>query len=143
MALVVVLLAPLRSLPSQSCFGRAASGDRRRTVDWKRLSYALRASRYDAGFVLVTASSAVFLSVEFSILIGVPFSILMYIPRAALLHWSELVVSADRVIRDRLRGDPPCNTMAFSTWKANYFSGGPGPGPLLRAAKAANKGRER
>ena len=49
-------------------------------IDWQRLRYALRASRYDAGLVVVTALAAVFVSVEFSILIGVALSILMFVP---------------------------------------------------------------
>ena len=49
-------------------------------IDRRRLLRALRASRYDAGLVLVTAFAAVFVSVEFSILIGVAISILMFVP---------------------------------------------------------------
>ena len=64
-----------------------------RLVDWKRLKYAVRASRYDALLVAVTAFSAIFISVEFSILIGVALSILLFVPRAALLRFSELTVS--------------------------------------------------
>jgi hypothetical protein len=60
-----------------------------RLVDWKRLSYAMRASRYDAALVLVTAFSAIFISVEFSILIGVALSILMFVPRASVRTWGN------------------------------------------------------
>ena len=49
-------------------------------IDWQRLRDALRASRFDAGLVLVTALAAVFVSVELSILIGVALSIVMFVP---------------------------------------------------------------
>jgi len=48
-----------------------------RLIDWHRLFYALRASRYDAGLVLATAFAAVFISVAFSILIGLALSIFL------------------------------------------------------------------
>ncbi len=51
-----------------------------RLIDWRRLGYAVRASRFDAGLVLVTAFAAVFISVDVSILIGVGLSILMFVP---------------------------------------------------------------
>ena len=110
-ALTVVALAPFaRYIPKASLAGLLLV-TAVRLVDWKRLSYAMRASRYDAALVLVTAFSAIFISVEFSILIGVALSILMFVPRASLLRWTELVVSSDRVIRERLPEDPPCTAM--------------------------------
>jgi hypothetical protein len=42
-----------------------------RLIDWKRLGYAIRASRFDSILVFVTAFAAIFISVEDSILIGV------------------------------------------------------------------------
>jgi SulP family sulfate permease len=38
-----------------------------RLIDWKRLGYAIRASRFDAALV---AATAIFISVEDSILVG-------------------------------------------------------------------------
>ncbi len=79
-ALVVLLFAPLaRFIPKAALAGIllvTAAG----LIDRRRLLRALRASRYDAGLVLVTAFAAVFVSVEFSILIGVAISILMFVP---------------------------------------------------------------
>ena len=82
-----------------------------RLVDWKRLRSALGASRYDAGLVLLTAFAAVFISVEFSILIGVGISILLFVPRAAKLRSSELIVSEEAVVRERVLSDPECTGM--------------------------------
>jgi anti-anti-sigma regulatory factor len=83
----------------------------------------MRASRYDAALVLVTAFSAIFISVEFSILIGVALSILMFVPRAALLRWTELVVSSDRVVRERLPEDRPCTAMVLYDLEGELFFG--------------------
>lgn len=122
-ALVVVLFAPLaRYLPKAALSGLllvTAAG----LIDWPRLRYAVRASRYDAGLVLATAFAAVFLSVEFSILIGTLLSFIMYVPRAARLQATELVVSADRVLRDRQPTDAPCTAMILFDLEGELFFG--------------------
>ncbi len=92
-------------------------------IDRKRLSYALRASRYDASLVLATACVAVFVGVEWSILIGTALSILLYVPRAARLHATELAMSSDRVVRDRLPTDAPCNRMLLFDLEGELFFG--------------------
>src|SRR5580698_8274532 len=122
-ALVVVALAPFARYIPKSALAGLLLVTAVRLVDWKRLSYAMRASRYDAGLVLVTAFSAVFISVEFSILIGVTLSILMFVPRASLLRLNELVVGSDRVIRERLPEDPPCTAMMLYDLAGELFFG--------------------
>jgi SulP family sulfate permease len=70
-----------------------------RLIDWKRLGYAVRASRFDAILVFVTAFAAIFISVEDSILIGVAISLLLFViwfealqMRAHLFSlWQQLV----------------------------------------------------
>jgi SulP family sulfate permease len=122
-AVVVLLFAPsARYIPKAALAGLLLV-TAARLIDWKRLSYAVRASRYDAGLVFVTAFSAVFISVEFSILIGVALSFLLFVPRAALLRWSELVVSSERVVRERLADDPPCNAMLLYDLEGELFFG--------------------
>jgi SulP family sulfate permease len=122
-ALVVVLLAPLsRFVPKAALAGIlvvTAAG----LVDRRRLLWALRASRFDAGLVLTTALAAVFVSVESSILIGVALSILMFVPRAARLKATELAVSAERTIRDRQPSDPCCNRMVLLDLEGEFFFG--------------------
>src|SRR5262249_29988956 len=121
-ALIVSVLAPLaRYVPRASLAGLlfvTAAG----LVDWARLRYALRASRYDAGLVLATAAAAVFVSVEFSLLIGVALSILLYVPRAARLHATELVLD-DGVVRERRPGEPPGAGMALFDLEGELFFG--------------------
>ncbi|MGA7218193.1 MAG: SulP family inorganic anion transporter [Candidatus Sulfotelmatobacter sp.] len=122
-ALVVMAFAPFaRYIPKASLAGLLMV-TAVRLVDWKRLRYAVRASRYDAGLVAVTAFSAIFISVEFSILIGVALSILMFIPRASSLRLSELTVSSDRMVRERLPNDPPCTAMLLYDLEGELFFG--------------------
>jgi len=122
-ALTVVALAPFARYIPKAALAGLLCVTAVRLVDWKRLSYAMRASRYDSRLVLVTAFSAIFISVEFSILIGVALSILMFVPRAASLRWTELVVSSDRVVRERLPEDRPCTAMLLYDLEGELFFG--------------------
>ncbi len=127
-ALVVVALAPYaRYIPKAALAGLLVI-TAVRLVDWKRMKYAMRASRYDALLVLVTAFAAIFISVEFSILIGVALSIVLFVPRAALLRFSELTVSNDRVLRERIPNDPVCTSMILYDIEGELFFGA---SPLL------------
>jgi sulfate permease, SulP family len=92
-------------------------------VNWKRIRYALSASRYDASLLLVTCFSSIFVSVEFSILIGVAVSILLFLPRAARLRGSELVVTRERVVRERVPEDPPCSSVIIYDLEGEVFFG--------------------
>jgi SulP family sulfate permease len=94
-----------------------------RLVDWKRLKYCLRATRFDAGVCLITAGAAVFISIEYSILIGTFFSFLFFVPRAARLQASELVVSPERVVRERQPGDPECGKLVLLSLEGELFFG--------------------
>jgi SulP family sulfate permease len=94
-----------------------------RLVDRQRLRYCLRATRFDAGIALATAGAAIFINIEFSILIGTFLSFLFYVPRAARLRASELVVSADRLVRERQAGDPQCTKIAIFSLEGEFFFG--------------------
>src|SRR5580658_5554178 len=122
-ALVVVSFAPYARFIPKAALAGLLLVTASRLIDWKRLSYAVRASRYDAGLVFVTAFSAVFISVEFSILIGVALSFLLFVPRASVLRWSELAVSSERVVRERLADDPPCSAMLLYDLEGELFFG--------------------
>jgi SulP family sulfate permease len=122
-ALVVVLFAPSARYVPKAALAGLLLVTASRLIDWKRLSYAVRASRFDAGLVFVTAFSAIFISVEFSILIGVALSFLLFVPRAAMLRWSEMVVSDERVVRERLDDDPPCTAKLLYDLEGELFFG--------------------
>ncbi|BBY23548.1 hypothetical protein MSTO_37530 [Mycobacterium stomatepiae] len=76
-----------------------------RLVDFKRLIYTVKASRYDAGLVIVTAFTGVAIDLDKSVLLGVVLSILLFVPRAAKLKSRELIVAPERVVRERISGE--------------------------------------
>jgi len=122
-ALVVVVAAPLARYVPKAALAGLLLVTAVRLIDWRRLGYAFRASRYDAGLVLCTALSAVFISVEFSILIGVGVSLLLFVPRAARLRLTELSIGADRVIRRRLPSDERCSAVIICDLEGELFFG--------------------
>jgi SulP family sulfate permease len=94
-----------------------------RMVDRKQLVFHLRATKFDAGIVAATALAAVFISVEFCILIGVFLSFLLYVPRAARIHMAELTLTPERVIRERVPGDPRCTRILIYDIEGELFFG--------------------
>ncbi len=122
-AVVVALLAPLARFVPKAALAGLLMVTAVRLVDWRRLAYALRASRFDAALVVVTAFTAIFLSVEYSILVGVVLSIVLFVPRAAKLQARELTVAADRVIRGRQTGDPQCRPIVIYDLEGELFFG--------------------
>jgi sulfate permease, SulP family len=77
-----------------------------RLVDFKRLWTTVKASRYDAGLVVVTAITGILWDLDKAVLLGITLSILLFVPRAAKLKAAELTITADRVVRERLPDDP-------------------------------------
>ena len=107
-ALIVVLFAPYARYIPRAALAGILVLSAWRMVDRRQLMYHLRATRFDRAIVLATAISAVAISVEFCILIGVFLSFMLYVPRAARLHLVELILTPERVIRERQPGDQPC-----------------------------------
>ncbi len=122
-ALVLLLFAPLAGYVPKAALAGILLVTAAGLVDWPRLRYALRTSRYDAVLVMGTALSAVFLSVEFSILIGVLLSFIMYVPRAARLTATELTVGSERVIRELKTGEAPCTGLIVFDLEGELFFG--------------------
>jgi SulP family sulfate permease len=94
-----------------------------RLVDKRELAYYLRTTRYDACIVLVTAVSAVAVSVEFCVIIGAFMSFALYVPKAARVHVTELTLTPERVIRERISTDPPCNRIRIYGLEGELFFG--------------------
>jgi SulP family sulfate permease len=123
LAVVVLLFGPsARYIPKPALAGllfiTAA-----RLIDWRRLSYALRASRFDAGLVLVTALAAIFVSVDQSVLIGVGVSVLLFLPRASKMWIRELVISPEGVVRERLPREPRRGPLLIYDLEGELFFG--------------------
>jgi SulP family sulfate permease len=122
-ALTVLLFADLaRFIPLASLAG-ILMVSAFRMIDQKQLLFHLRTTRFDRGIVLATAFAAVFISVEFCILIGVVLSFLLYVPRAAKLHVSELTLTPERVLRERVPADPYCGRMRIYDLEGELFFG--------------------
>ena len=94
-----------------------------RLIDIERLRYVARASRYDAALLAATTLAALLIGVEFAILIGVAVSLLLFVPRAAKLRVSELVVSDERVVRERLQSDEECTAISIYDFEGELFFG--------------------
>jgi sulfate permease, SulP family len=94
-----------------------------RLIDWKRLAYTLRASRFDATLVAVTGLTAVLVSVDYSILIGVALSIVLFVTRAAKPSMRELIVTPERVVRERQPEDERAGPLLIYDLEGELFFG--------------------
>jgi SulP family sulfate permease len=101
-ATAILLFAPLLAHIPKPALAGLLLVTAARLVDFKRLFFTLRATRYDAGLVLVTAFTAVLVDLDTAVLLGVALSILLFVPRAAKLKGAELIVTPERVVRERL-----------------------------------------
>jgi len=94
-----------------------------RMVDWRGLRYNVKASRFDAVIVTVTAVAAVGISIEFCVLIGVFMSFLLAVPRAGRMLLTEFVISPEGVIQERLEGDQVCGRILIFGLEGEMFFG--------------------
>ena len=92
-------------------------------VDWRRLVYHVRASRFDAAVEGITALEAIGISIEFCVLIGVFLSFMLAVPRAGRMLLTEFVVCSDGVIRERLDGEPPNPQILIFGFEGDIFFG--------------------
>jgi SulP family sulfate permease len=94
-----------------------------RMIQYHDLIYHLRASRFDAAIVLITAISAVAISVEFCILIGTFCSFVFYVPRAARIHMTRLTLTPERVLREAQPNDTLCTRLLIFNLEGELFFG--------------------
>ena len=78
---------------------------------------------FDRNLALATAASTVFISIEFSVLIGVILSFVFFVPKASRLLGSELIVTSDRMIRERQPEDPRCERLVVLGLEGELFFG--------------------
>jgi SulP family sulfate permease len=100
-AVIVLLGGPYARFIPRSALAGLLFITAARLIDWKRLVYTVRASRFDAVLVAVTGLTAVLISVDYSILIGVALSIVLFVTRASKPSMRELIVTPQRVVRER------------------------------------------
>ena len=125
-AATVLLFAPLAHYIPKAALAGILMVSAFRMVDAHKLAFHMRVTRMDAVIVLATAVSAVAVSVEFCILIGTFVSFLIYLPRAARIGMTELVLTRDGMIRDRIPGDPECNRVLIYGLEGELFFGSSG-----------------
>ena len=122
-AVIVLLFAPLLHYMPRAALAGLLLITAARLIDIKRLSYAIKASRYDAGLVIITALVGVFVDLDTAVLLGVALSILLFVPRAAKLKARELVVAPERVVRERVPGPiRPIRRRSSTTSRASCSS---------------------
>jgi SulP family sulfate permease len=119
----LLLFAPLARYVPKPALGGILLVMAWRLVDWSRLVYCLRATTYDRTIALGTVAAALCVSIEFSILIGIFLSFLFFVPRAARLQATELVVSPERVVRERQPDDPECGKLVLVALEGELFFG--------------------
>jgi SulP family sulfate permease len=122
-AVTVLLFAPAARYIPRAALAGILIVTAFRMVDWPKLVYHLRATRFDAVITLATAISAVAISVEYCIMVGTFLSFLFYVPRAARLQMTELVLTPDRLIRERRPSDPVCSRWRLFNFEGELFFG--------------------
>lgn len=122
-AITVLLFAPYAYfIPKASLAGILMLASYR-LVDWPQLAYYVRTTRFDRWIVILTAVSAVAVSIEFCVLIGVFLSFVLYVPQAARVSLSELVMTPERVVRERRPEDVPCSRIRVYSLEGEFFFG--------------------
>jgi SulP family sulfate permease len=119
----VLLFAPLAQYIPRSALAGLLMLAAFRMVDFRQLVFHLRATKFDAGVVLVTALAALVVSVEFCIVVGVFLSFVLFVSRAAHVRMTHLTFTSEKRIREKLPGDPPCDRMVFFGLEGELFFG--------------------
>lgn len=122
-AAALLLFAPLLRYVPQPALAGLLLVTAARLVNFKRLVYTLKASRYDAGLVIVTAFTGMAIDLDKAVLLGVILSILLFVPRAAKLKAHELIVTPERVVRERVPGDPVDPSIVIFDLEGELFFG--------------------
>jgi SulP family sulfate permease len=119
----MLLFAPLAHYIPRAALAGILMVTAWRMVDRQQLRYHLTATTFDLRIVLITAVSAVAISVEFCIVIGVFLSFVLYVARAARIHLTELTLTPERVIRERVPSDPMCGRILIFNVEGELFFG--------------------
>lgn len=122
-AATVLAFAPLAHYIPKSSLAAILLLSSWRLVDRKQLFYHLRTTRYDAGIVLATALAAIVVSVEFCILIGTFLSFVLFVPRAAHIELTELVLTPERILREKADTDLACTRILIYSLEGDLFFG--------------------
>ncbi len=73
--------------------------------------------------MIVTAITGIAIDLDKAVLLGVILSILLFVPRAAQLKSRELIVTPERVVRERLPGEPADPPLVIFDLEGELFFG--------------------
>ena len=122
-ALTMLLFAPYARVIPRSALAALLMVTAARMISIKDLRYHFRVSRFDAVIVLVTAVSAVAISVEFCVLVGVVMSFLLAVPRMGQMLLAEFVSGEGGVVHERLDDDEVCGRVLIFGLEGEMFFG--------------------
>ncbi|MBI3223936.1 MAG: SulP family inorganic anion transporter [Mycolicibacterium cosmeticum] len=122
-AVALLLFAPLLHYIPQAALAGLLLVTAARLVDFRRLWTTVKASRYDAGLVIITALTGVLVDLDKAVLLGIALSILLFVPRAAKLTAAELTVTPERVVRERVDGDVADKSIVIYDLEGELFFG--------------------
>lgn len=122
-AAIMLVFAPLAQHIPRSALAGLLMLTALKMVDPTALRYHIKATRFDAAIVVVTAVSAFAISIEFCVLIGVVLSFLLAVPRAGRMLLTEFVVTAEGGIHERLPEDEVCGRILIFGLEGEMFFG--------------------
>jgi SulP family sulfate permease len=122
-ALIMLVFAPYARLIPRAALAGILMLTAWRMIDRRQLRYHMRATRFDAAIVAMTAFSALAISVEFCVLIGIFMSFLLTVPRAGRMLRTEFVVSAEGNVHERLAEDEVCGRILIFGLEGELFFG--------------------
>ena len=122
-ALIMLFFAPYARFIPRSALAGILMLTAARMVRPREIRYHLRVSRFDAVIVLVTAVSAVAISIEFCVLIGVVMSFLLVVPRTGQMLLTEFAVGRDGAIHERLDEDDICGRILIFGLEGEMYFG--------------------
>jgi sulfate permease, SulP family len=122
-AVIMLLLAPYARFIPRAALAGLLMLTAARMVNLKDLRYHLRASRFDAAIVAMTAIAAFAISIEFCVLIGVVLSFMLTVPRTGNMLLTEFVEGEDDHVRERLPEDSPSPAILVFGLEGEMFFG--------------------
>ena len=122
-AATVMLFAPYARYVPRAALAGILIVSAYKMVDWPAFFFHMRATRFDLAIVVVTAVSAVAISVEFCVLVGVLMSFLLAVPRVSQILLTEFVLTPEGGIHERLPEDRGCpQILIFGLEGEMFFS---------------------
>jgi len=104
-AVIVLVFAPYAMFIPRSALAGILIVTAFRMMKFETIARHIRATRFDAVIVAVTALAAIVVSVEFCVLIGVFLSFLLVVPRIGKMQLTEFVVAPEGHVHERFPHD--------------------------------------